>query len=80
MPSNGTLAEYVSVPTDRLEIASEHLTNESAALIPLAGLTAYNALINKGELHSKRKYSFQLVVELHNLHFNIQLLSVLLIR
>jgi NADPH:quinone reductase-like Zn-dependent oxidoreductase len=55
MPTNGTLAEYIIIHTDRLELAPHRLNNESAAALPLAGLTAYNALINKGELHSVKK-------------------------
>jgi zinc-binding alcohol dehydrogenase/oxidoreductase len=55
MPTNGTLAEYIIIHTDRLKLAPHRLNNESAAALPLAGLTAYNALINKGELHSVKK-------------------------
>ncbi len=48
MPKNGTLAEYISVPTDRLQLKPEHLNNEEAAALPLAGLTAFRATIKKG--------------------------------
>lgn len=49
MPTAGTLAEYVCVPIDRLIEAPEHLTDDEAAAIPLAGLTAYRAVFTKGE-------------------------------
>ncbi|HUH75199.1 MAG TPA: zinc-binding dehydrogenase [Chitinophagales bacterium] len=55
MPTNGTLAEYIVVPIDRLQEAPNHLNDESSAALPLAGLTAYNALINKGELNAHKK-------------------------
>lgn len=50
MPSFGTLAEYVVVDTDRLYEQPDYLTMEQAAALPLAGLTAYNALFNKGKI------------------------------
>lgn len=55
MPTKGTLAEYINVSIDRLQEAPKHLKDESAAALPLAGLTAYNALINKGKLSSNKK-------------------------
>ena len=48
MPSNGTLAEYIKVPTHRLQEKPVHLTHEEAAALPLAGLTAFRATIKKG--------------------------------
>lgn len=48
MPSQGTLAEYIAVSADRLHEVPGHLSPEEAAALPLAGLTAYNALFNKG--------------------------------
>lgn len=48
MPKDGTLAEYISVPIDRLVQKPEHLTDEEAAALPLAALTAYRAAIKKG--------------------------------
>lgn len=50
MPSNGTLAEYISVPADRLHVKPEHLSVEEAAALPLAGLTAFRATIKKGKV------------------------------
>ena len=50
MPAPGTLAEYIKVPLHRLAEKPAHLTNTEAAALPLAGLTAYRALFNRGEL------------------------------
>lgn len=49
MPSQGCLAEYIVVDTSRLHEIPDHLSHEEAASLPLAGLTAYNALFNKGK-------------------------------
>jgi NADPH:quinone reductase-like Zn-dependent oxidoreductase len=49
MPTQGTLAEYICVATDRIVLKPEYLTEQEAAALPLAGLTAYNALFNKGK-------------------------------
>lgn len=50
MPTNGTLAEYVCLPAHRAVPVPDHLTDEEAAAIPLAGLTAYRAVFTKGEV------------------------------
>ncbi|MFN8266741.1 MAG: zinc-binding dehydrogenase [Chitinophagales bacterium] len=50
MPSFGTLAEYVAVDIDRLIEKPTYLSNEQAAGLPLGGLTAFNALFNKGKV------------------------------
>ncbi|MFZ9188164.1 MAG: zinc-binding dehydrogenase [Algoriphagus sp.] len=52
MPSNGTLAEYIAVPADRIHEKPKHLNWEEAAALPLAGLTAYRALVVKGQLQA----------------------------
>lgn len=52
MPSHGTLAEYIVVDADRLKEKPAYLSAEQAAALPLAGLTAYNALFNKGQVQS----------------------------
>src|SRR5690606_21634262 len=49
MPRNGTFAEYLAVPVDRLHLKPEHLSWEEAAALPLAGVTAYRALIYQGQ-------------------------------
>ena len=50
MPRNGTFAEYVVVPADRLHPKPSHLSWEEAAALPLAGLTAYRALVYQGQV------------------------------
>lgn len=55
MPTNGTLAEYIKVPAHRLQEKPSHLTNEEAAALPLAGLTAFRATIKKGESKPGKK-------------------------
>jgi NADPH:quinone reductase-like Zn-dependent oxidoreductase len=49
MPRNGTLAEFISIPVDRLHEKPAHLSWEEAAALPLAGLTAYRALVYQGQ-------------------------------
>jgi NADPH:quinone reductase-like Zn-dependent oxidoreductase len=55
MPRNGTLAEYVAVPMDRLHEKPSHLSWEEAGALPLAGLTAYRALVYQGQVKSGDK-------------------------
>ncbi|MEO1654383.1 MAG: zinc-binding dehydrogenase [Bacteroidota bacterium] len=55
MPSNGTLSEYLAIPVHRLHEKPAFLSDEEAAALPLAGLTAYRALFNKGEAQSGHK-------------------------
>jgi zinc-binding alcohol dehydrogenase/oxidoreductase len=55
IPRNGTLAEYVSVPVDRLVSKPEHLSWEEAAALPLAGLTAFRALVYQGQVEAGQK-------------------------
>ncbi len=50
MPRNGTLAESVVVPVDRLHEKPSHLTWEEAGALPLAGLTAFRALTYQGNI------------------------------
>lgn len=49
MPVDGTLAEYIKIPAHRLHLKPAHLSWEEAAALPLGGLTAYRALISKGQ-------------------------------
>ncbi len=55
MPRNGTLAEHVAVPVDRLHEKPSHLSWEEAGALPLAGLTAYRALVYQGQVKSGDK-------------------------
>lgn len=48
MPRDGTFAEYVVVPAKNVYAKPAHLSDDEAAAIPLAGLTAYRALVTRG--------------------------------
>lgn len=48
MPSDGTFAEYLVVPLDRLHPKPKHMSWAEAAAVPLGGLTAYRALFRQG--------------------------------
>ena len=52
MPRNGTLAESVIVPVDRLFERPQHMSWEESAALPLAGLTAFRALTYQGNIQS----------------------------
>lgn len=50
LPDNGTYAELVKVPVENLFAKPEALSWEAAAAVPLAGLTAYRALVTRARL------------------------------
>lgn len=50
MPTNGTYAQFVAVPSENIYIKPNYLSWEEAAALPLAGLTAYRALMTRGGL------------------------------
>lgn len=50
MPHDGTFAEYVVVPAQNVHKKPAHLSADEAASIPLAGLTAYRAIIARGRI------------------------------
>lgn len=50
MPNDGTFAEYVCSPVDRLQRKPLHLNFLQASTLPLGGLTAYRALFKRGGL------------------------------
>jgi zinc-binding alcohol dehydrogenase/oxidoreductase len=50
MPHQGTFAEYISVPSENVHAAPESLSDDEAAAIPLAGVTAYRALVTRGRV------------------------------
>ena len=54
MPVDGTFAEYISIPVDRLHHKPFHLDMLQAAAFPLGGLTAYRALFKWGKLRAKK--------------------------
>ena len=47
---NGTYSEYISVPEDLVVKIPENISFEEAASIPLAGMTAWQALVNFGKI------------------------------
>ena len=55
----GTFAEYIAVSEADVAIKPEKLTMEEAASIPLVGLTAWQALIEKGGLKKGQKVFIQ---------------------
>lgn len=55
MPVNGTFAEYISVPTQKLTEKPAHLSHQEAAAFPLAGLTAYRAVFKKGKVKKNHR-------------------------
>jgi zinc-binding alcohol dehydrogenase/oxidoreductase len=50
MPHDGTFAEYVAVPAANVYPKPAPLSDDEAAAIPLAGLTAYRAAFTRGRL------------------------------
>ena len=50
MPDQGTFAEYVCVPKSSIYPKPRHLSWEQAAAFPLAGLTAWRAVVTHGEV------------------------------
>jgi zinc-binding alcohol dehydrogenase/oxidoreductase len=50
VPDDGTFAQFVKVPAENVFPKPSHLSHEEAAAIPLAGLTAYRALVSRGEV------------------------------
>lgn len=49
LPDDGTYAEYVRVPASAIHTMPSSLSAEEAAAIPLAGLTAYRAVVTRGQ-------------------------------
>ncbi|MGP4059973.1 zinc-binding dehydrogenase [Halobacillus sp. H74] len=52
LPDHGTFAEYYTCTEDHVETMPEHLTFEEAGVLPLAALTAYRALMTRGNLQA----------------------------
>lgn len=50
LPHEGTFAEYVAVPACNVHPKPSVLSDDEAAAIPLAGLTAYRATITRGRV------------------------------
>jgi len=52
MPHDGTFAQYVAVPIDNVYRKPTTLSMEEAAALPLAGLTAYRAVMTRGAVRA----------------------------
>lgn len=50
VPVNGTYAQYIKIPVGNIAHKPNHLSWEEAAALPLAGLTAYRAVVTKGQV------------------------------
>jgi zinc-binding alcohol dehydrogenase/oxidoreductase len=50
LPRDGTFAERVVAPKEKIYDKPAHLSWEAAAALPLTGVTAYRALFNRGQL------------------------------
>jgi len=50
LPDDGTFAQFVKVPTENVFPKPSHLSHEEGAAIPLGALTAYRALVTRGEV------------------------------
>lgn len=55
MPKDGTFAEFISVPIEKVQKKPDHLSIEQASALPLGGLTAYRALFTNGALQEGEK-------------------------
>jgi zinc-binding alcohol dehydrogenase/oxidoreductase len=55
MPDDGTFAELIRIPVSSLQPTPEHLTPEEAAALPLAGLTAYRAVVTRARVKPGEK-------------------------
>ncbi|MBR59102.1 MAG: alcohol dehydrogenase [Myxococcales bacterium] len=55
LPRSGTFAEYISVPIENLVPKPDHLTAPQAAALPLAGLTAWRALVTRAQAQAGDK-------------------------
>lgn len=55
----GTFAEFVAVKESALALKPSNLTMEEAASLPLIGLTAWQALVEKGKLQKGQKVFIQ---------------------
>ncbi|WP_426453978.1 zinc-dependent alcohol dehydrogenase family protein [Paenibacillus sp. S-38] len=51
-PRNGVLAEYAVFPQESLVHVPEHLTDEEAASLPIAALTAWQAVVTEGRVRA----------------------------
>ena len=55
MPDQGTFAEYICVPETSIMAKPKHLGWNEAAAIPLAGMTAWRAVVSQGQVQPGQK-------------------------
>lgn len=55
MPDQGTLAEFICTPAQNVHTKPAHLSWVQAAAFPLAGLTAWRAVVTHGEVQPGQK-------------------------
>lgn len=55
MPVNGTFAEFICVPTQKLVEKPAYLSHADASTFPLSGLTAFRAVFKKGKVKKNHK-------------------------
>jgi NADPH:quinone reductase-like Zn-dependent oxidoreductase len=58
-PRIGTFAELIAIPEKDVALKPKNLTMEEAASIPLVGLTAWQALVERGQLKQGQKVFIQ---------------------
>jgi NADPH:quinone reductase-like Zn-dependent oxidoreductase len=51
-PIDGVMADYMVLPEDGVSIVPPHLSDEQAATLPCAALTAWSALVTEGRLRA----------------------------
>ncbi|MBK7701174.1 MAG: hypothetical protein IPJ39_21840 [Saprospiraceae bacterium] len=72
VPDEGTFADDIVINKKYIYPKPAHLSYHEAAALPLAGLTAYRALMVRANLQKMTKYSSQALVASHyspcNLH------------
>lgn len=52
MPRQGTMAEKIAIPASMVVELPDHVSFEDAAALPVAGITAYRALVTRGGLQA----------------------------
>ncbi|WP_251358802.1 NADP-dependent oxidoreductase [Kangiella sp. TOML190] len=52
---NGTYAEYISVKADEVALKPQTISHTEAATLPLAGITAWDAIVTHGNLKAGQK-------------------------
>lgn len=55
LPDNGTFAQLVKVPAESVFPRPAGLSDEEAAALPLAGITAYRAVVTRGQVQAGEK-------------------------